>query len=205
MIEVHDIGEGDEALLEAFHGGIYRDAFAKPEPLDVWKARLWSPAPYRLRIRLARDGAIVGGVCFEHYPRSRCGLITYLVVEPRWRGQGLGERLHREAVAALQAAGAPAVFGELATPGGVADAAALARFRRWGARIVGTRYIQPALGPGLARDRDLLLLAYGTPPVLPGAIVRDFIAELHELTEGRAADDELTAMLAAIPETVTLA
>jgi len=164
-----------------------------------------------LRIRLALDGAtIAGGIVHEHYPRSRCGFVTYMVVDPRWRGQGLGRELQAGAVATLRAAGAPAVFGEVNDPRVAkhepAEVASkrLARNVGWGARIADIRYIQPSLGDGLARDRDLLLIALDAPDTLPGALVRDFLAELHAITEGRAPDAEIAAMLAAIPDTVTL-
>ena len=78
----------DEPLLDEFYAGIYLDEFAaQREPLDRWKARLWDErAPYRLTIQLLRDGGrTVAGIVHERYPRSRCGLMTYLVVAPSHR------------------------------------------------------------------------------------------------------------------------
>src|SRR5688572_32758917 len=107
-----------EPLLDAFYRGIYRAAFEhQREPLDVWKRALRGELPYRQTIRLALDGGeVVAGISYERYPRSGCGLVTYMVVAPHARRAGLGQRLQTEAAAELFAGGAPAVFGELDDP-----------------------------------------------------------------------------------------
>ena len=231
MIRFVEIGgRADEPLVDELHRGIYLDEFAdQVEPVEAWKHALWSgESPYAMTIRVARDsssGAIVGGIAFEHYPRSGCGLVTYMVVAPSGRRHGVGRRLLGDAVAALHARGAPIVFGEVNDPRRAdgnkrepADAAwaRLERNQRWGARVVDARYVQPALGAGLARDRGLCLIALAGPVIDPlrgaaplpdaldGAIVRAFVAELHEVTERRAPDDEVRALLAAIPALVAL-
>jgi GNAT superfamily N-acetyltransferase len=213
----------DEALLDEFHSGIYWNDFAdQQEPLVVWKRALWGGvSSYDLTIRVAgralRDRArreLVGGIVFERYPRSGCGLITYMVIAPAARRQGLGKRLQREAALTLFAAGAPVVFGEINDPrlaGAGVDEPIESMWRRlernqvWGARVVDVRYVQPALAPGLARDHGLCLIALAgerpLPAAMPGAIVRDFVHELYTATEGGAPDHQL---LAAIPEEVRL-
>jgi hypothetical protein len=151
-----------------------------------------------LTVRVALDGdAIIGGICYERYPRSGCGLVTYMVVAPAARGRGLGERLLRDAVSALDA---PLVLGEVNDPRVHGEWARLARFQRWGARVLDARYVQPALGPGLARDRGLLLIAFAPlPEMVDGALVRAFVDELYAATEGGAPDPEI-----AIPDRVAL-
>jgi hypothetical protein len=213
----------DEGLLDEFHGGVYWDAFAdQQEPVAVWKRVLWGgPAPYELTIRIAgralRDRArreICGGIAFERYPRSGCGLITYMVIAPSARRAGLGRQLQREAALALFGAGAPAVFGEVNDPrlaGAGVDEPLDAMWRRlernqaWGARVVDVRYVQPALAPGLARDHGLCLIALAgqapLPAALPGGLVRGFVEELYEVTEGAGPD---RALVADIPEHVAL-
>ena len=204
-----------EALLEAFHGGIYMDAFAaRREPLEVWKRALRGELPYRQTIRLAlAGGRIAGGIAYELYPASRCGLVTYSVVAPEARRAGLGRRLLDGAVAELHAAGARAVLGEVDDPRrarGPSDEPAetawarLERFQRWGARVLGppARYVQPSLGPGLSRDRGLVLIALAgeapLPPSLDGAIARAFVEELYAVTEGGPPDPEV-ALPARVP------
>lgn len=157
-----------------------------------------------LTVRLALDGdEIVGGICYERYPRCGCGLVTYMVIAPGTRGQGLGERLLREAVQALYDGGAPAVFGEVVDSSAPTARHRLERFKRWGARVVDARYVQPSLGPGLDRDASLLLLvlagAAAVPGELPGEIVRSFIEELYAVTEGGLPDERIV-----VPEVVRL-
>jgi GNAT superfamily N-acetyltransferase len=213
----------DESLLDEFHRGIYWDEFAEQqEPVAIWKRALWGGAsPYELTIRIAgralADPArrqILGGIAFERYPRSGCGLITYMVIAPEARRHGLGERLQRAARSTLFAAGAPAVFGEVNDPRRIGEGAnepldamwrRLERNQAWGARVVDARYVQPALAPGLARDHGLCLIALAgeqaLPPAMEGRIVRDFIEELYVTTEGGPPDREL---LAGIPDRIRL-
>jgi len=216
-------GPDDEELLDAFHGGIYRDVFRdSQEPIAVWKRALWGGvSSHELTIQIAgrnlRDPArreILGGIAFERYPRCGCGLISYMVIAPAARRHGVGRRLQRGAADALFAGGAPAVFGELDDPRrrgeGVAEPAydmwrRIERNQVWGARIVDARYVQPALAPGLPRDRGLCLIALSgadpLPPTISGQIVRDFIEDRYLATEGSPPD---RALLAAIPERVAL-
>jgi GNAT superfamily N-acetyltransferase len=206
----------DHVLLARYYRGIYWDEFAaQHEPLEVWQRALAGDADYALTIWLAVEAdEILGGISFERYPISGCGLITYMVVAPTARRRGLGRRLQADAIAMMLSAGAPAVFGEVNDPRlpgtGLLDEPIadtwerLLRNQAWGARVVETRYIQPALGPGLERDRGLCLISHAgaepLPETMPGAIVRGFVGELYDKTEG-VRDDEL---LAQIPETVRL-
>lgn len=218
-IRSHD----DEGLLDEFHGGVYWEAFAEQqEPVEVWKRALWGgAAPYELTIRIAgralRDRArreIFGGIAYERYPDSRCGLVTYMVIAPVARRHGLGRRLQREAALAMFAAGATAVFGEVNDPrlaGSGVDEPVEAMWRRlernqaWGARVVDARYVQPALAPGLVRDHGLCLIALAPeqplPPTMPGPVVRAFVEELYAVTEGGAPD---AALVDGIPAEVAL-
>ena len=138
-------------------------------------------------MRLAvEDDAIVGGITYELYPHSRCGLVTYMVVAPDARARGLGRQLFEAAAAALYDAGARAVFGEVNDPGVHGDAARarLDRFVRWGAQVLDVRYVQPSLGEGLARDEGLCLIVLPPVPGLTDEVVHDFVAELYLATEG---------------------
>lgn len=208
-----------EPLLERFHRDLYLSAFAaQAEPLEVWKWALWSDqAPYRMTLQLALEGTdIVGGIAFELYPRSGCGLVTYVVVAPQARRGGLGHTLRSGAARTLYRDGAQAVFGEVNDPRAphsyeTAEESwkRLLRYQRWGSRVLDIRYVQPSLGPGLERDRGLVLLRHAgdAPPAasMPGAVVRAFISEFYQVTEdGRPVDDELRAILDGIPDTVRL-
>lgn len=127
-----------------------------------------------------------------------------MVVAPAARRLGLGKRLQNGAAAKLFARGALAVFGEINDPAGSEVARArLARNQRWGARVVDIRYVQPALAPGLARDRGLVLIALAGAQPLPaemrGEVIRNFVAELYDVTEHGPPDPEIE-----IPEAVRL-
>ncbi|HET7500661.1 MAG TPA: hypothetical protein VFK02_06640 [Kofleriaceae bacterium] len=218
-IRSHD----DEGLLDEFHAGIYWDAFPdQQEPVAVWKRALWGGrSPYELTVRVAgrrlRDRVhreLLGGIAFERYPRSSCRLITYRAIAPAARRQGLGKRLQRGAALELFAGGVRAVLGEVNDPrlagAGVAEPIEamwkrLERNQAWGARVLNIRYVQPALAPGLARDHGLCLLALaGEQPLgdaMPGQIVRDFVDELYEITEGNPPDRDLVAQ---IPDRIDL-
>jgi GNAT superfamily N-acetyltransferase len=194
----------DDERLRTFYDSIYLAAFASQrEPLDAWQRALRGERPYELTIRLAIDGDVIaGGIAYERYPASACGLVTYMVVAPAYRRAGLGKQLQREAVADLQARGTRAVFGEIDDPRERGKPAhdRLARNQRWGARVVDTRYVQPALGPGLERDRGLILIVLDPPgPTIPGAIVDAFVRELYAATEGGPPDPDV-----AVPEVVRL-
>src|SRR5262245_8016475 len=203
-----DVAAEDAELLERFYRELYLTEFAhQREPLEAWQRALAGDQPYRMFVRLAVEhDTILGGITYEEYPASACGFITYVVVAPSGRRGGLGKRLVFDAVDALFARGARAVFGEMRDPRKRESGwERIERFQRWGCRIVDTRYVQPSLGPGLERDRELVLIAH--PPLhdsIAGETVRAFIAELHQVTERREPDDELRAILDEVPEVVPL-
>ena len=201
-------------LLARFYDELYLPAFAhQREPLAAWTEQLWgdAPAPYELTITLATDGdrpdrRIDGGIVGELYPESRCAILTYMVVAPQARRAGLGRSLLDDARAALVARGARAVVGEVATTDTDEARDRLARFQRWGARVVDHPYVQPDLGSG--RDRALCLVAFDPldAPALAGATLRAFLREFYAVTErvDPDADPELGPLLAAIPDQVAL-
>jgi GNAT superfamily N-acetyltransferase len=180
--------------LAGFHHGIYREAFPEQyEPLEAWERALAGEAPYELTIDFAREGAaIIGGICYELYPQSRCGFLTYLVVAPAARGRGVGKQLLDGALRSLRARGAIAIFAEVNDPerdGKTTEtreekAARLAMFMRWGAKLVDFPYVQPSLGPGLSRDHGLRLLAFDAENEIPGEVIAGFVRELYTACEG---------------------
>ncbi len=199
------ITDADDPRLARFHAGIYWDAFAaQHEPLAVWQRALRGELPYELRVRLVGEDA---GICYERYPTSNVGLVTYMVVAPAARGQGIGERLLRAAVDELHGEGVPLVLGEVNDPRARGSWERLQRFQRWGARVIEGRYVQPALDTGLARDHGLLLIALaGSRPLgdaIEGAGVRAFVEELYAVTEGGPVAEEVA--LTDAPRLVQLA
>lgn len=174
------ISDATDAQLAAFHRGIYWDAFAaQHEPLEVWRRALRGELPYRLWVRLAGED---GGIAFERYPATGCGLLTYLVVAPHARGRGVGRLLVEDALAVLH--DAPAVYGEVNDPAtqqrepALVAARRLAMFERWGAQLVDLPYVQPPLAAGLAPDPTLRLIAWGDRSP---ALAARFVAELSSV------------------------
>jgi GNAT superfamily N-acetyltransferase len=209
------IGREDADLLGAFYRDVYLPAFAhQREPLEAWLAQQTAERPsYSQTIVIAgealrdpRARRIDAGVIYERYPRSACGLITYLVVAPHARRGGLGARLLARARDDLRARGARLVLGEVHDPAHAPDAdaarARIAWFAKQGARVVDVRYVQPDLGAGLGRDRHLKMIAFSE--VVDGAALRAFLAEFYDVVEGAgaSADAEVAAMIAAIPDDV---
>lgn len=197
-------------LLARFYDELYLPAFAhQREPLAAWVEQLWgaAPAPYELTITLAVEGdRIDGGIVGELYPASACAIVTYMVVAPHARRAGLGRSLLDDAGAALVAGGARAVVGEVSTADTAEARDRLARFLRWGARVIEHPYVQPDLG--LGRDRALCLVVFvpRDTATLEGATLRAFLHEFYAVTEGcePEADPELGPLLAAIPAQVPL-
>jgi GNAT superfamily N-acetyltransferase len=198
------LGADDDELLVAFYDGLYLAAFVhQREPLDAWRRALAGGEPYAWSVVVAGDALrdparrrIDGGIVFERYPRSGCGLITYLVVAPHARRTGLGERLLARARASL--AGAPLVVGEVHVPDSDEARARIAWFAKRNARVLDVRYVQPDLGFG--RDRALHMIAFfdAAPPAdVDGAALRAFLREFYETVEG-AIDADTEAMLASI-------
>ena len=181
-------------VVAAFHAGIYSAAFpGQIEPLETWLAALRGEYDYELSIEIV-DG---GGIAYERYPASGCGLLTYCVVDPTRRRGGIGRALIEHAIADLRGRGAPIIFGEVNR-----GSPRIEQFRRWGARVCELRYVQPSLGAG--RDRGLELIAFDDRDHLDGSIVRTWLDEFYRITEGAPPDRELTEILDAIPERVKM-
>ena len=201
-----DVAEEDAELLARFYRDVYMPEFAaQREPLEAWQAALAGDQPYRMFVRIVVEhGEIRGGITYELYPRSGCGFVTYMVIAPAARRAGLGKRLLLEAASDLVARGARAVLGEVNDPRLCGEWDRLERFQRWGCRVVDAKYVQPALGPGLERDRGLVLIALPPVSAVDGAVVRAFVRELHEVTERCAPDEEISAILDGIPDQVSM-
>ena len=208
-IELLDLrGRDRPELLSAFTA-LYLNTFTDPSEREdpaQWSERLRhsypSPQPRtHLVVALQADGvaasSVLGGIVFEYYPASRCGLLTYLVVDRAQRRRGLARRLISTAIGILnhdaqqQSSTLRGVFAEAEDPAKVSaeDAAMSPRERvtalmRLGARWIDIPYVQPALDGGSGRCRHLLLLAFdhdGTQPEgIQGSVVKGFLYEFYQ-------------------------
>lgn len=189
-------------LLAGFVG-LYEEAFSDPSEREdpaQWPPRLYGDLPPpqpRMHLLVAVDDAApdrpLGGIAFEYYRDSRCGLLTYLVTDPAHRRRGLARRLVERAIdllhrdAQTEGAALRAVFAEAEDPDKVGAGGnamppreRLAALARLGARRIDIPYVQPRLAGGSEPCRHLLLLAFHPDaPDIAGATVRDFLHEFH--------------------------
>ena len=193
-------------LLAAFVD-LYLRTFTDPSEREdpaQWPPRLYAdlPAPQprmHLLVAFADDSAAVelhGGIAFEYYRDSRCGLLTYLVTAATRRRRGLARRLIARAIELLhedareRGAELRAVFAESEDPDRVtahgnamSPSARLTALARLGAYRVDIPYVQPRLEGGSGPCRHLLLLAFhpdGTQADhIDGAVVRGFLDEFY--------------------------
>jgi hypothetical protein len=196
-------------VLDAFIA-LYERTFADPsirEDSAQWNDRLrnnyLSPQP-RTHIVVAvsqernnPSSTVLGGVVFEFYRHSNCGLLTYLAVEPVFRQHGLGKELVTLAINILNAdarhhgVSLKAVFAESENTGEVSENSnAISRrdrltvLARLGALWIDIPYVQPSLEGGAGRCRHLYLLAFPLPGQssrkINGTVVHDFLFEFYQ-------------------------
>lgn len=202
----------DESLLQAFYSDLYLPAFpisSQQENPEIWSENLWGTdiqdSQFQLNALIAgtqlsdpSKRQIYAGHLFEfHYP-SNCGLLTYLVVDPKFRKQGLCRSLLDRALQILAETAKErntelaAVFGEINDPrkiGEIEDSInpweRLYIFEKLGARIVDIPYVQPGLVRDENRSRCLLLVTFdhGKPEsrFIRRSIVFDFLKGFYEI------------------------
>jgi GNAT superfamily N-acetyltransferase len=198
------------------------------EGFDYWLAALWGDGEDSgtqvhafvagLNLGEPTRRQIAGLAFVELYRKSACGLLSYVAVDPEFRRRRLGRTLVSRGVEALRQDSRElrrplrAVFAEVHDPDAAKSfsyddvmdrAERMSFFARIGARRVPIPYVQPALAPGHERGRALQLIALRNDPeerTLPSAVIRDFLSELYELSEGNSspADPEFRAMTEAL-------
>jgi GNAT superfamily N-acetyltransferase len=205
-----------EALTRNFFECVYVPEF--PESDISEDPRVWLPlmegtpptGQPMINILLALESAdeVIGGLIMEHYTRSDCWLLTYLVVHPSHHQRGVAGELIASATTVARSAGnrPPLILAETEDPDQITVDAGTRKARerlhvldRLGFRRVGVNYVQPALGAGKNPVDDLLLLCLvsGDRCDLPGARVVEFLHEFYAAL-GAAHDPYLTRIEAQI-------
>ena len=203
-------------LTEEFYNEVYVPAFPEEdlrEPLDVWLSLLHPnresrpPLPV-LHIIIARDqGArptVHGGIVFEFYRRSICGMATYGAVRPESRRRGLAAGMLNVAFDILYRSARrrateepPLLFAEVEDPRRAPDKDSRLRAelsvsvnKALGFLACDMPYIQPALGDGKDPVDSLILLVHGRTAGHLGAGLRTgrmkkFLSEFYESLCGK--------------------
>lgn len=219
--------EPDGELLDRFYRDVLSVAFS-PDELDdaaVFAAgvRGEGEAPVLASVAVGHDGAVLGGVVGELFPRERVLLLAYLAVRPDFRGRGIGTTLMEHVAPRWHTR--PDVrlaVAEVHDPRrwssveGDAPLGRLRLFGRLGARVLGVPFVQPALGPGRPRVPGFLLLVFhvdgsveiarGDASAVPSDLLAGFVRSYYEQAEGaRATDDaQLDGLLEAIEARPTI-
>ena len=198
-------GARKDELLADVHRILFIPNFPDPdeqETVDDWARRLWDDVPlphpeqYGVVAGLSLEDPnqrILAGFAFvERYRESRTALLSYIAVDPNWRGLGLSTQLFNaardSAREAAERAGAPlkAVFAEIHDPARVlpgADSIDPTTRARIMAALGGMRipisYVQPPLSPESARSDRLILIAFppGHGMTIASETVRAFLDE----------------------------
>jgi len=162
------------------------------------------------------DGrTISGGIVFEYYKESGCALITYFVVDARYRKQGVVKYLISRALQKLQQTAkehkrenVEIAFAETNATG-VEDGVMPSTVRhkimqRLGFAHVGCEYIQPPLDEGKSESYDLVLIALLESPavkkeekkyLLPTKKVAAWVEEFYSTTLGGETDKSVYTSL----------
>lgn len=199
-----------ETLLWEFYEHLYLPAFPMKDEQEhpgIWSVLLWGsnlgpPNPTLHCLLLGQDlrrpghAQIMGGHLFEYYKESSCGLLTYLVILPRYKGKSLARLLLEKAFLILERDASCAgkelkgVFAEANDPvafspneDAMSPVQRLRILSRLGARIIDIPYVQPALIRGHRRVRHLLLLWFDYPGSkersIPRPVLMGFLHELY--------------------------
>jgi len=171
------ISAEDTALCWTFYNEVYRPAFSRADRehpsnwLPLMGEQVAEDRP-RVRIILAYEDEILGGIVFEEHRRTRCWLITYLVVRPNVRRRGVATGLVSEMLTVVRAGPAfSMVFAEVKES--ASNVLAKLDFR-W----LPITYVQPALGGDRPAADGFSLLVHQQPNVM-GTRVRAFLAEYY--------------------------
>jgi GNAT superfamily N-acetyltransferase len=151
---------------------------------------------------------VIGGLVFEYYRESSCGLLTYLLVKPSFRKRGLASKLIKKASkilnedAKVEQSTLNAVFLESKNPK-FPDRSLkkektdknLSFLRKIGAQKVDIPYIQPQLEGGKGRCNYLSLMTIFSGKHLQvdyisGEIIKGFLYEFYQALGINKPDDD---------------
>jgi len=123
---------------------------------------------------------IIGGCAFEYYPKSRCALISYLIIDEKYRSQGLSSNLFKETIHYLKKKD-PKIKAILIETK-QSNIYARGIFERWGFQFDELdNYIQPALAKYKDPIFDLSLGIYIINKITPTVeLIKEWLDEFVE-------------------------
>jgi len=211
------VGNGDEghlSLLSEFYHELILPTFEKEvellDPFDTWKGLMMEPSEgyqFHADLLVNEQNRVIGGLMYEFYPQSLCGLLSYLVVKEEYRGRRLAnylidiakESLDRDAqkLTSDQTKKINAIFLETHHPplshfgpqyvDSVQEESLdiwtkrMNLFGRLGFQVIDVPYLQPPLEIGKNPAYNLFLLNYHPEnwPDLSPTTLRDFLVEFN--------------------------
>ncbi|KAI9021774.1 hypothetical protein DFJ74DRAFT_768394 [Hyaloraphidium curvatum] len=189
-----------ELLVPAFGDGDLVDATENVAPQYLADRPEGSPAG--AAIIASCGGKLAGCLLAEVFPAAAAWIVTYVVVDPGFRGAGVGKGLFSRAVRAAEGiAGAHAVaFAETEEHAGGAAADRFYFLARMGFRRLEVAYVQPPLAEGKDKVRNLLLLARTSEGTVPAAKVAAFLSAFYTAitADGWKRDAELSGVMASL-------
>lgn len=226
ILELRDTPNDNLDLLNSFitlYNETFTDTSEREDP-NQWAIRMWLvPAELKHITHLliayttddsTGDRCLVGGLVFEHYLKSQCGLLTYLVIEKKWRQRGIARVLVDKALSILMqeehnlGKQLKAAFCEVEDPQLVSDENStmptcerLQAIMSLGARVLNFKYIQPPLVGGSGHCNHLLLLAFDLQNFtkntvnkphgisMEGSVIREFLYEFYQVEKITKPDD----------------
>jgi hypothetical protein len=220
IVETVDLAPTDRAaLLNRAYDEILRPSFPDNELIErdeLIGACNRSPEARPVAVAVGPGDEILGCIVGQWYPASRTLLVAYLAIAAARRGSGVGSGLVQAMVQSWAGRlDALLVVAEVEDPAvhpasdGQDPAGRLRLYGRLGAMRLPFAYVQPEVRAGAGRVGDMFLIVTTGPsrgvvptadgPVVPAAVVRDFLVEYYADVEGSRYDDEpFRAMLAGL-------
>jgi len=179
------------------YNNTFTDSTEREDPtqwMERLKYDLSPPEPKTNLIIAKQNNSVIGGIIFEFYRNSKCGLLTYAAVDSNHRRKGIARLLHDKAISTLKDdatdinCSLSAVLAEAENPkmiykinGGVSPTDRILILSHLNAKLIDIPYIQPQLKGGIDRCRHLMLLSF---PInnschIDSIIVKNFLYEFY--------------------------
>lgn len=212
---------------------LYNKYFTNPlewEDPELWKTKITYDIKENLpvvhvTVAVTQDhngkDMVIAGMMYEHYRSSHVGFMTYLLVEPQWRKQGLSKALLSRAINELSKIEASSgnylsFIGDSENPDMINDSQSTMPTRdrylvmqRLGGIPIDIKYVQPCLIGGSGFCHHLILWSFDVEPFgnkISKETLVDFLSEEYKSLgiANPEFDKDFIEMTSTINKTVTL-